>query len=99
MERKTERAWIEVNTGNLCHNVETLKKAMQPGCELMAVVKAQAYWHGAVLTASYLNQMGVSAFCRCHGGGRHRFERSRHPWGNTDTWVYGREACRGIEGV
>ena len=62
MERKTERAWIEVNTGNLCHNVETLKKAMQPGCELMAVVKAQAYGHGAVLTASYLNQMGVSAF-------------------------------------
>ena len=62
MERKTERAWIEVNTENLCHNVETLKKAMQPGCELMAVVKAQAYGHGAVLTASYLNQMGVSAF-------------------------------------
>ncbi len=62
MERKTERAWIEVNTGGLCHNVETLKKAMQPGCELMAVVKAQAYGHGAVLIASHLNQMGVSAF-------------------------------------
>lgn len=59
---KTERAWIEVNVGNLRHNVETLKKVMQPGCELMAVVKAQAYGHGAVLTASYLNEMGIMAF-------------------------------------
>lgn len=59
---KTERAWIEVNVENLRHNVETLKKVMQPGCELMAVVKAQAYGHGAVLIASYLNKMGVVAF-------------------------------------
>lgn len=59
---KTERAWLEVNVENLRHNVETLKKVMQPGCELMAVVKAQAYGHGAVLTASYLNKMGVMAF-------------------------------------
>lgn len=59
---ETGRAWIEVNVGNLRHNVETLKKAMQPGCELMAVVKAQAYGHGAILTASQLNKMGVLAF-------------------------------------
>lgn len=58
----TERAWIEISIGNLRHNVETLKKIMQPGCELMAVVKAQAYGHGAVLTASHLNKMGVMAF-------------------------------------
>lgn len=61
-EFKMGRAWIEVNRNNLCHNVEILKKAMQPGCELMAVVKAQAYGHGAVLTASHLNKMGVRAF-------------------------------------
>ena len=42
MSLKTGRAWIEVNIENLRHNVEVLKKAMQPGCELMAVVKAQA---------------------------------------------------------
>lgn len=59
---ETGRAWIEVNVENLRHNVETLKKAMQPGCELMAVVKAQAYGHGAVLTASHLNKMGVLTF-------------------------------------
>lgn len=59
---KTERAWIEVNVENLRHNVKTLQKAMRPGCELMAVVKAQAYGHGAVLTAMHLNKMGVMAF-------------------------------------
>ncbi len=59
---KTGRAWIEVNVENLRHNVEILNRAMQPGCELMAVVKAQAYGHGAVLTASRLNKMGVRAF-------------------------------------
>ena len=59
---ETERAWLEVNVENLRHNVKTLKKNMQPGCELMAVVKAQAYGHGAVLTASCLNKMGVMAF-------------------------------------
>lgn len=59
---ETGRAWIEVNVENLRHNVETLRQAMQPGCELMAVVKAQAYGHGAVLTASHLNKMGVRTF-------------------------------------
>lgn len=59
---KTGRAWIEANVGNLRHNAEALKKAMQPGCELMAVVKAQAYGHGAILIATHLNRMGVGAF-------------------------------------
>lgn len=58
----TKRAWIEVNADNLRHNVNALKNAMPLGCELMAVVKAQAYGHGAVLTASLLNKMGVRSF-------------------------------------
>ena len=44
------------------HNVETLQKAMQPSCELMAVVKAEAYGHGLDIIAANLNQMGVRAF-------------------------------------
>lgn len=59
---QTDRAWIEVNVKNLQHNVEVLKKAMSPGCELMAVVKAEAYGHGAFEISSYLNRMGVRAF-------------------------------------
>lgn len=59
---KTERAWIEINTDNLRHNVDILRKALPPGCELMAVVKAEAYGHNASLIATYLNEMGVMAF-------------------------------------
>lgn len=59
---KTERTWIEVNTDHLRHNVEILKEAMPPGCELMAVVKAEAYGHGAEEISVKLNRMGVTAF-------------------------------------
>lgn len=61
-EYETGRTWIEVNIKNLQHNVETLQKAMQPSCELMAVVKAEAYGHGLDIIAANLNQMGVRAF-------------------------------------
>lgn len=59
---KTERAWIEINTENLQHNVNALKEAMPAKCELMAVVKAQAYGHGAIIIATQLNKMGIKAF-------------------------------------
>lgn len=59
---ETERAWIEINMENLRHNVRSLQKAMRPGCELMAVVKADAYGHGDALVASELNRMGIRAF-------------------------------------
>lgn len=59
---QTDRAWIEIDLKNLWHNVEILKKAMPPNCELMAVVKADAYGHGAFEISKYLNQMGVTNF-------------------------------------
>lgn len=58
----TGRSWIEINIINLCHNVETLKKAMPANCELMAVVKTEAYGHGACEIAAHLNKLGVMAF-------------------------------------
>ncbi|MCM1257684.1 MAG: serine racemase VanT catalytic subunit [Roseburia sp.] len=58
----TDRAWIEVNLNNLEHNAAVLKRAMPKGCELMAVVKAQAYGHGASIVAGHLNKIGVRAF-------------------------------------
>lgn len=59
---QTDRAWIEANIENLRHNVKILKKAMPSGCELMAVVKAEAYGHGASLISEHLNKMDVKAF-------------------------------------
>lgn len=58
----TDRAWIQVDLKNLKHNVKTLKEAMPKGCELMAVVKAEAYGHGAFEVSTYVNRMGVKAF-------------------------------------
>ena len=60
--KKTERVWMEISTENLRHNVKALKKAMPPDCELMAVVKAEAYGHGAYEVSKELNKMGVTSF-------------------------------------
>ncbi len=57
-----ERAWIELNFSHLAHNVTVLQEAMPHTCELMAVVKAQGYGHGAAQISSYLNALGVRAF-------------------------------------
>lgn len=62
METVTERSWIELNIENLKHNVRILREAIPPACELMAVVKADAYGHGACATAAVLNQMEITAF-------------------------------------
>ncbi len=61
-DARRERAYIEVSLGNLAHNAKVLQAAMPPGCQLMAVVKAQAYGHGAARVASCLEGVGVKAF-------------------------------------
>lgn len=58
----TGRAWLEVDLENLSHNAAVLQEAMPPKCQLMAVVKAEAYGHGGAVIASHLNKLGVSAF-------------------------------------
>lgn len=58
----TDRAYIEIDLDNLEHNVKTLRKAMHPKCRLMAVVKAEAYGHGAYEITTYLEKIGVRAF-------------------------------------
>lgn len=60
--RETDRAWIELNLNNLEHNARMLQEAMPSGCRLMAVVKAEAYGHGAREVSACLNRIGVNAF-------------------------------------
>ncbi len=59
---KKSRAWAEIDLNNLSHNVNVLNKILPEKCELMAVVKAQAYGHGAYEVATHINQLGVKAF-------------------------------------
>ena len=58
----TDRAWIEVDLKNLAHNAKVLKKVMPPKCQLMAVVKAEAYGHRAFEISTCLEKIGVKAF-------------------------------------
>jgi alanine racemase len=46
-----QRAWVEVDLAALAHNIRTLKAWLNPQTKLMAVVKADAYGHGAVKVA------------------------------------------------
>lgn len=44
--------WAEVDLEALVHNLKTIKKRLSPGTEIMAVVKANAYGHGAPAVAA-----------------------------------------------
>lgn len=57
---RRERAWVEINLSALAHNVGQLKSLLSPGCDLMAVVKADAYGHGAMTVAQTVLNAGVT---------------------------------------
>lgn len=59
----TERAWIELDSCALEHNVRYLQSLLPEGCRLMPAVKANAYGHGARQIAGELNRLGVHDFC------------------------------------
>lgn len=44
-------AWIEVDLGAIAANVATFRRRLRAGCELIAVVKANAYGHGMLEVA------------------------------------------------
>ena len=62
MTEATFRAWKELNLDALAHNARVLQALPPPGCELMAVVKADAYGHGAIPAAHRLEREGINAF-------------------------------------
>lgn len=60
--RPTARAWRETDLAALTHNAKVLQSCLASGTELMAVVKADAYGHGAVQVAHALQKHGTKAF-------------------------------------
>ncbi len=52
-------AWIEVDLGALAANLGALRAAVGAGVEVIGVVKANAYGHGAVPVARELERLGV----------------------------------------
>lgn len=54
--------WIEVSRSALVHNLGLLRQRISVNTRLMAVVKANAYGHGAVESARILQAAGADAF-------------------------------------
>lgn len=51
--------WIEINLENVAYNVKNMKERLPAHCELTAVVKADAYGHGAVAIAKKALESGA----------------------------------------
>jgi len=53
-------AWVEVNLGALESNAQTIRQFVPPAVQIMAVLKADAYGHGAVMVVPTLEASGIS---------------------------------------
>jgi serine/alanine racemase len=56
------RAWLELSINNLQNNVEVLSSLLPQNCNIMGVVKANAYGHGDIKVSRELNKMGITTF-------------------------------------
>ena len=54
------RAWVEVDSDTIASNTASLSKLLSPQTQLMAVVKADGYGHGAVTVASEVVRHGAT---------------------------------------
>jgi len=56
----THRAWVEVNLAAIRSNVQAIRRLLAPSTQLMSVVKADGYGHGAVAVACTALSAGAS---------------------------------------
>jgi alanine racemase len=61
---------VEIDIDAFAHNLRSIRARLSPSCQLMAIVKANAYGHGALPLASVAQQEGVRwlAVARCQEG-------------------------------
>lgn len=62
MSHYLKRTWAEVDADALAHNYHAIKNYIHDGCKIMAVVKADAYGHGAPFAASEFETLGADYF-------------------------------------
>ncbi len=58
-----DRSCVEIDLDALKHNFEEIKKATTDGAGILAVVKADAYGHGAIEIAKTLIDSGAAGLC------------------------------------
>ena len=57
---RCDRAWVEIDLKALADNTQQIEQILSPPTQLMAVVKADAYGHGAVTVAETVLSAGAS---------------------------------------
>lgn len=62
LKYQTNRSWVEINLDALEHNVKEITKLLDSTNQIMAVVKADAYGHGAIKIAQELEKLGIHYF-------------------------------------
>ncbi|MEE8324241.1 MAG: alanine racemase, partial [Candidatus Humimicrobiaceae bacterium] len=61
-EKDKRYAWVEIDLANLDHNIKLIKSAGSiEDAKIMAIVKADAYGHGAVEVSKQVLKSGASA--------------------------------------
>ena len=81
--KQFNRTYAEVNLDAIRHNIDEVHKNIKEGTKVMAIVKANAYGHGAVQVAKALydqvqlpkNIFAATAF---YDRGSHRTTKSRN---------------------
>ena len=60
LERAIGRTWVEIDLDNLAHNAKLVREKTSKNAEVMGIVKADAYGHGAVECAKVLLNNGIT---------------------------------------
>ncbi len=55
-------AWVEINLEHMAQNIQEIKKGIPKNKKMMAIVKADAYGHGAQMLAQTMLASGVDMF-------------------------------------
>lgn len=66
MESLTRPTWVEIDLDNLVHNYHEIRDKLKSHTDIMAVVKADAYQHGAEVIVRTLKTEGVKIFGVAH---------------------------------
>jgi len=59
---KCGRAWVEIDLDALSYNIKEIRSVIPEECDIMAVVKANAYGHGVEGVAGRLVEEGIKSF-------------------------------------
>ncbi len=58
MESLQKRTWAEISLDNIAHNYKSIRERLPEGCRFLAVVKTNAYGHGAERISKLAEELG-----------------------------------------